>query len=154
MNHLTPSYHLEGDAMKQVPHQKHLYHLRRADQPCEIPVDQPPALPQDEVAVLVQIDNAEVVADSGVKGPHTFWIKVNMTRPLCDALLGEHHSAKHRMLAGVGFMAIGVFIAKVAGHSPTMLISALGDCFGYALHGLGLTPFIEHLADLVRKRKG
>ncbi len=61
---------------------------------------------------------------------------LNVARPICDHLLGEQHTHHHRMMIGTFVMTVGVTIAKVAGHN---------EIIGYAVHGLGLTPFVEYL---------
>jgi hypothetical protein len=125
--------------MKPPQHHKHVYHQRRV-------TDETDAQDADnEQIMLVEVDNAT--------GVHRFWVRINVARPICNALLGEEHSPRQRMLTGVGVMALGVLIAKCFGHSPMMLISSIGDCVGYGLHGLGLTPFIEHLAERVRRKR-
>lgn len=32
--------------------------------------------------------------------------KIDVTRPICDSLLGKKHSHMHRMLTGIGVMAL------------------------------------------------
>ena len=72
----------------------------------------------------------------------------NLPREICHKLLGKEHTPKHRMMAGVGVMVGGVFIANVL---PTMLhfpgAHFMFDMIGYAVHGLGAIPFIEHALD-------
>jgi hypothetical protein len=69
----------------------------------------------------------------------------NVARPICDHLLNHDHTHTHRMAVGVMVMTVGVCIAKAAGHNEIALIAYIGDGIGYAIHGLGLTPFIEIL---------
>lgn len=71
--------------------------------------------------------------------------RVNIARPVCNHMLGSEHTHGHRMLVGTVVMGIGVSIAKVAGHHELAAIAFLGDAIGYAVHGLGLTPFAEYL---------
>jgi len=69
----------------------------------------------------------------------------NVARPICDHLLNHDHTHAHRMAVGVMVMTVGVFIAKAAGHHEIEIVAYLGDGIGYAIHGLGLTPFVEYL---------
>jgi hypothetical protein len=73
--------------------------------------------------------------------------RLNVTRPLCHALFGHNHKHCHRMAAGVVVMGIGVTVAKFAGHVEYQAIAFIGDGVGYAIHGLGLTPFLEFLLE-------
>ena len=41
-------------------------------------------------------------------------------------------------------MAVGVFVAQSGSGAPFILHYS-ADLFGYAMHGLGLVPFTEHL---------
>ncbi len=44
-------------------------------------------------------------------------------------------------------MGFGVFIAKMAGEFGHPLVAGLSDMLGYAIHGLGLTPFAVYLSE-------
>jgi len=70
---------------------------------------------------------------------------INVTRVVCNHLVGKEHSKRHRMIVGVVLMVVGVAVAKHAGHSDVFLVAFGGDGLGYALHGLGLTPFVESI---------
>ncbi len=74
-------------------------------------------------------------------------VRVNVIRPLCSMMFGKNHSVLSRMAAGVVIATTGVIIAKYFGHSHEPIIAYVGDGVGYGLHGLGLTPFIEYLAE-------
>lgn len=69
---------------------------------------------------------------------------LNVARPICDHLLGEEHTHHHRMMIGTFVMTVGVTIAKVAGHNDIMVV---------AVHGLGLTPFVEYLLSQITRQK-
>lgn len=70
---------------------------------------------------------------------------VNITRPVCHALLGKEHTHAHRMMVGTLVMSIGVLIAKSAGHVELAAVAFIGDAIDYGIHGLGLTPFLEFI---------
>lgn len=69
--------------------------------------------------------------------------RVNVIHPLCNHVVGKHHTFTHRALAGVVVMTAGVVVAKTIGHNENEIVSLIGDGVGYGLHGFGLTPFIE-----------
>jgi hypothetical protein len=71
----------------------------------------------------------------------------NVPRIICSHLLGHHHDKRHRMIAGFCVMVVGVGCAKLAVFTSYELAKYLLDLFGYAIHGLGLTPFIESLLE-------
>lgn len=70
---------------------------------------------------------------------------VNLPRELCHHTLGQEHSPKHRMCAGIVVMIVGVAIAKSANVFHVEVLHYTLDLCGYAVHGLGATPFIEYL---------
>lgn len=71
----------------------------------------------------------------------------NVPRIICIHLLGHHHDKRHRMIAGFCVMIVGVGCAKLAVFTSYEIAKYLLDLFGYAIHGLGLTPFIESLLE-------
>lgn len=69
--------------------------------------------------------------------------KVNVSKTVCDHLLGENHSQGHRMITGVVIGFIGVGISKI----PTSihLFHYIFDLVGFGVHGIGAVPFIEKI---------
>lgn len=74
--------------------------------------------------------------------------RVNPTHAICNSLVGEHHSFRHRAVVGICIMVVGVMVAKYFGHSEIQAVAVCGDCVGYGLHGIGLIPFVETLVAL------
>lgn len=74
----------------------------------------------------------------------------NVPRVLCDHMLGEHHTSKHRMLTGSIVMLAGVMIAKLTSHAAYEVLEVGGDLLGYLIHGIGAVPFVDHLIQTVR----
>lgn len=74
-------------------------------------------------------------------------VRVNIVRPMCDSLVGKHHTFLHRALAGIAIMLIGVVIAKTLGHADHHAVAIVGDAIGYGLHGIGLIPFAEAIVN-------
>lgn len=75
--------------------------------------------------------------------------KANVMRPVCALLLGRNHKPMHRMLAGLVAMAVGIVVIKVGEHYSSHLVSFVTDGVGFFIHGAGLVPFLEHLAESV-----
>lgn len=69
---------------------------------------------------------------------------LNVSKTICNHLIEEKHSHCHRMVVGAIIMVIGVSISKIA-VSITVLHFFL-DGVGYAIHGIGLIPFIDTLS--------
>lgn len=69
---------------------------------------------------------------------------LNISKVVCDHLLDEKHTSVHRMIAGSFIMSVGVGISKI--HVTMVFIHFLLDGVGYAIHGIGLIPFIETLS--------
>lgn len=77
--------------------------------------------------------------------------KCNLPKVISSHLFGENHSPAHRKGTGVVLMIIGVAISKqpfIEAH----IIHGLADLIGYAIHGLGLTPFIESTEKISEKK--
>lgn len=72
---------------------------------------------------------------------------LNVPRIICVRLLGHQHGKRHRMIAGFCVMIVGVGCAKLAVFTTYEIAKYMLDLFGYAIHGLGLTPFIESLLE-------
>lgn len=77
---------------------------------------------------------------------HKVVYHTNVIRPICKLLLDDKHSHKKRMFVGVMIMIFGVIIAKYLGDDSNIIIASVGDGFGYGVHGIGLIPFAEYLA--------
>lgn len=73
--------------------------------------------------------------------------KVNPSCVLADHLFGINHTIRHKMIAGLILMILGVTITKlVPSYYPHPLVHAGADGIGYLLHGLGAMPYGEWLA--------
>lgn len=102
---------------------------------------------------VVRIEEDEIIVRNGViQSVKRIVTYVNITIPLFDSLLCPKHSHVHRMLTGVAVMVIGVAIAKIAGHNPNLWIAGIGDMLGYAVHGVGLTPFAVYLSEKFERK--
>lgn len=66
-------------------------------------------------------------------------------KQVCNNVVGKHHTKSHRKLCGICFILIGVILAESQnwlGHPFHQFGDISCDAVGYALHGIGLTPFI------------
>lgn len=67
---------------------------------------------------------------------------------ICDELVGRKHSRAHRILVGIAVMLVGVAVAKVFQHTCSHeVVLTFGEALAGAIHGIGLTPIIEAIAD-------
>lgn len=66
---------------------------------------------------------------------------INIPKHISNHLCGENHSIAHRRIAGGVIIILGVVVAKVGGEG--IILHIVFDAFGYALHGIGLIPFVE-----------
>lgn len=67
---------------------------------------------------------------------------------LCNHLVGKHHTLRHRILFGIVFILIGVYVAHCAHHFNNVLAFVV-DGVGYLIHGIGAIPFVEATIALV-----
>lgn len=72
-------------------------------------------------------------------------VHLNLPMVVADHVVGKHHSEHHRMIAGFAVMVVGVGIAKSANLFEFTVWHFGVDLVGYAVHGLGLTPYVERL---------
>lgn len=68
--------------------------------------------------------------------------KLNVSKHICVHLIGKHHTKKHQQITGAAVMFTGVIIAKSAVHG-SVIEAVFFDVVGYAIHGIGLIPFVE-----------
>lgn len=76
-----------------------------------------------------------------------------LPKVICNHVLGENHSFEHRCFVGLIVALFGVIIAITAGEFHSKAIHVVGDFTGYALHAIGLFPFIEGIAKASNKDK-
>lgn len=75
--------------------------------------------------------------------------RLNVSRLICNHLLSESHTDRHRIFVGILFMSGGVMVTQipVALHSIHLLLDGLG----YGIHGIGLTPIIEKFIKITKE---
>ena len=71
-----------------------------------------------------------------------FLRRINLVHSVCDHLVGEHHTHKHRCVVGTGIMVVGVAISKSAVHANTEFLESVCNGVGYLIHGIGATPWV------------
>lgn len=70
--------------------------------------------------------------------------KVDLSRKICNHLIGETHSPAHRYTAGGILIIFGVTISKVTYMFCAIpIVQATGDAIGYLIHAIGAIPIIE-----------
>lgn len=77
---------------------------------------------------------------------------INIPYHVCNHVMGKNHTVSHRVGAGFVLMAIGVVIAHSAATCPIIILSYIGDGFGYLLHGIGSLPLAEAAIPLFLRR--
>lgn len=74
------------------------------------------------------------------------YVAVHPIRIVCDHVVGEEHTARHRCVAGTIVMVCGVLIVN----SATLVehvhwLHLVTETIGNFVHALGATPFLEGL---------
>lgn len=69
--------------------------------------------------------------------------KINLSKYICNHLVGENHTHNHRIFAGVIIMILGVGLVKVTALIDIGLVHFIGDIAGYCIHGVGAIPIIK-----------
>lgn len=62
---------------------------------------------------------------------------------ISNHMFGEKHTHRHKMGVGGVIAVIGVYIASSAHHFTLHFVQIGVDLIGYAVHGLGVAPYIE-----------
>ena len=79
--------------------------------------------------------------------------KVNLIYLVCDHLVGEDHTNRHRMGVGVVVMAIGVTVANCATFFQYEIVRGILDGVGYLIHGIGSIPYAETLVAIASTKR-
>lgn len=69
--------------------------------------------------------------------------RINLAKVLANHLFGRRHTDKHRKICGIVVMIAGVSIAKLSVLINYNIVHFMGDGIGYAIHGIGLSPFLS-----------
>lgn len=67
--------------------------------------------------------------------------RADPTRHICNNLVGKEHPFAHRATVGILIMIAGVLVAHIVVEAE--MLKLMLDTIGYAMHGAGLTPFVE-----------
>lgn len=73
--------------------------------------------------------------------------KFNVSKPICNHLVGKNHTPTHRATAGAVIMTIGVMVAKSGHYVHFMVLEYLLDLCGYLIHGIGAIPIVEKIIE-------
>lgn len=67
--------------------------------------------------------------------------KLNVTKTVCNHIIGKEHGQHHRVTAGLIFMVFGVFVAKIpAGH---IIGHVFFETVGFLFHCIGAIPLVQ-----------
>lgn len=75
--------------------------------------------------------------------------RIDFTKGISTHLCGPQHSKIHKRLVGGAILFIGVAVSKLA--SDVLILHIVFDGIGYALHGIGLIPFISAIEKIAEK---
>lgn len=75
------------------------------------------------------------------------------TNVITHHMFGKHHTHRHKMSVGGGVMVIEVVIASSAHYFPFHVIQLSLDLIGYAIHGLGASPYIEYFVEKIKSEE-
>ena len=70
---------------------------------------------------------------------------LDLSKIITYHIIGKNHTITHRKCTGVVLAIVGVCIAHGFASADIFIIKLFGDVVGYALHGIGIIPFIEQL---------
>lgn len=72
-----------------------------------------------------------------------FFRLVNVPRFICDHLVGELHTRRHRQMTGIFLISVGVAIMHIT--QGVFIIEDIGLGIGGGIHAVGLIPFIDSI---------
>lgn len=88
--------------------------------------------------------NREVFNNKVNNFSKVIFTNLNVSKVICHHLIDEKHSHTHRMVVGIIIMIGGVGISKIS--TTITVVHFIFDGLGYAIHGIGLIPFVEALS--------
>lgn len=71
--------------------------------------------------------------------------KLNVSKVICNHIVGENHSDGHRICCGILVVFFGVWFSKL-GVNMNWAIHYLTDASGYLIHGIGSIPILDYLS--------
>lgn len=77
--------------------------------------------------------------------------KIDVSKHIAHHIAGKDHTVVHRRITGGIIMALGVGLVKLSLMSPIPIIHFFGDLVGFAIHGIGLIPFIKGIEEPEKK---
>lgn len=70
---------------------------------------------------------------------------INISKHIANHVAGKHHTNTHRRISGITVMIVGVGIVNASHFCDVFIIHFVADVIGYAVHGLGLIPFVSSI---------
>lgn len=75
--------------------------------------------------------------------------KLNVTKKICNHVIGKEHGQHHRVTAGIVLMVFGVFVAQLpVGH---LLGHVLFETIGFLFHCVGAIPLVQIAEKIAEK---
>lgn len=73
-----------------------------------------------------------------------FLERIDLSRHICEHMIGSKHTKTHRISVGLIIMVIGVEVAH-SGIGCYWMISTVLDLGGYLIHGIGAIPILKEI---------
>lgn len=73
--------------------------------------------------------------------------KLDVTKPICEHLIGTNHTDIHRIFTGAIIMVAGVSLVKFSMSTSYFFLQFTGDILGYLIHGIGAIPILKKLEE-------
>jgi hypothetical protein len=70
-------------------------------------------------------------------------IPLDLSRTVCNHLVGSNHTIRHRVIAGIIIMIFGVGIVYLSKMIEAHTAHFVGEVVGFFFHGWGAVPIIE-----------
>jgi len=77
-----------------------------------------------------------------------FCLCLNLTKHLARHIGGPNHTDKHHKISGAIVMATGVGLVKLASLSDLFLLHYFAEMVGFAIHAIGVVPFISTIENV------
>lgn len=73
---------------------------------------------------------------------------VDIPKNLCNHVIGDNHTHKHRLICGTIIIMIGVGIVKGAMFFEGVAVHFIAESVGFLIHGIGSIPYIELISKI------
>lgn len=77
---------------------------------------------------------------------------LNLPKKVCNHIIGQEHSQRHRIIAGSGMMVVGVVIAQVPVIN-TFTVHIISETVGFLLHCIGAIPIVQYIEKMMKNEQ-